>query len=60
MTRVSLDTSILPRCVEVSILPLVQPTVHDHFYTANANEKNTAAQTGGYVDEGIAGYVLPV
>ncbi|KAK0432996.1 hypothetical protein EV421DRAFT_1910428 [Armillaria borealis] len=39
---------------------LYNPTVHDHYYTVNENGKKAAAQGGGYVDEGIAGYVFPV
>ena len=35
------------------------PTVKDHFYTTDAAEKNRAITQLGYVDEGIAAYVLP-
>ena len=36
-----------------------QPTVYDHFYTADEAEYDRAARELGYTKEGIAGYVFP-
>ncbi len=35
------------------------PTVVDHFYTTDVNERNNAIQNLGYHDEGIVGYIYP-
>ncbi|KAI0317076.1 hypothetical protein OF83DRAFT_1172313 [Amylostereum chailletii] len=36
------------------------PSADDHFYTTNLAERNTAITSLGYVDEGVAAYVLLV
>ncbi|SJL11412.1 uncharacterized protein ARMOST_14815 [Armillaria ostoyae] len=47
-------------CGSVPFYRMYQPTTHDHFYTTNAAERDNAIKNGGYQEEHIAGYVLPI
>ncbi|KAK7439379.1 hypothetical protein VKT23_017602 [Stygiomarasmius scandens] len=46
-----------PDCGGVPLFRLFNPATGDHFYTMSAGEKDFAV-SGGYVEEGIAGYTL--
>lgn len=41
----------------VPLFRVYHPTIGDHFYTIDIDERNKAL-TAGYVDEGVACYVL--
>lgn len=43
----------------VPFFRMYNPVMTDHFYTTDAQERDDAAATGGYIYEGIAAYVDP-
>ncbi|KAH9913140.1 uncharacterized protein BXZ73DRAFT_107015 [Epithele typhae] len=47
-------------CGSVPFYRLYQPSVIDHFYTTDAQERDNAVTLLGYSYEGVAGYVNPV
>ncbi len=47
-------------CTSVPFYRMYQPTTHDHFYTTNEAERDNAIKNGGYQEEHIAGYILPI
>jgi hypothetical protein len=45
-----------PACGSVPLYRVYSPSTFDHFYTTSAAERDSALR-GGYINEGIAGYV---
>ena len=43
----------------VPLFRLYSSAESDHYYTANATERNALLSAGDYVSQGIAGYVYP-
>jgi hypothetical protein len=43
----------------IPLFRLFSSSLHDHFYTTSAAERDQALSRFGYIDEGIAAYVLP-
>ncbi|TFY77047.1 hypothetical protein EWM64_g6965 [Hericium alpestre] len=47
-------------CDSVPLYVVDNPTMTDHLYATNSTERDVAISSQGYVDEGIAMYVLPL
>ncbi|KDR77937.1 hypothetical protein GALMADRAFT_65001, partial [Galerina marginata CBS 339.88] len=47
-------------CDSVPLLGVWNQAAGDHFYTTSKAEQNTFLKNSGWVDAGIAGYVLPL
>jgi hypothetical protein len=45
-------------CGAIPLYRVYQVSSGDHFYTTSADERDSALR-GGYINEGIAGYVWP-
>ncbi len=43
----------------VPLYRMYQPSLVDHFYTTDENERNNSVQISGYKDEGIIAYIYP-
>lgn len=46
-------------CGSIPLFRMYSNDMKDHFYTADAGERDRTIADGGYADEGILGYVLP-
>ncbi|KZT03641.1 uncharacterized protein LAESUDRAFT_814511 [Laetiporus sulphureus 93-53] len=46
-------------CGSIPLYQVYNPKITDHFYTTDETERNHAIDDDGYVDQGIACYVLP-
>ncbi|RDB19083.1 hypothetical protein Hypma_014453 [Hypsizygus marmoreus] len=47
-------------CCSAPFYVIYSATLGDHFYTTDITERDAMLRLNGYVDQGIAGYVLPI